>query len=73
MLLTWMKTKLYSAWVHVYFFIESLAKNRSRRQKVGKAGKFAAFEKLKKAKASGEKNKYEVQYYVRIVIQYLHV
>ncbi|XP_052105058.1 DNA polymerase alpha catalytic subunit-like [Mytilus californianus] len=38
---------------------ESLAKNRSRRQKVGKAGKFAAFEKLKKAKASGEKNKYE--------------
>ena len=57
--------KVIPVYVHlVFYFVESLAKNRSRRQKVDKKGKFAAFEKLKKAKASGEKNKYEVYIYI---------
>jgi len=39
----------------------SLAQGRSRRQKIDKKGRLSAFEKLRKAKASGLKNKYEVE------------
>ncbi|KAK3783769.1 hypothetical protein RRG08_063431 [Elysia crispata] len=39
----------------------SLAKGRSRRQKVDKKGRLSAFEKLREAKEKGLKNKYEIQ------------
>lgn len=39
---------------------QGLAKSRSRREKKDKGGRFAALEKLKKAKQSGEKHKYDV-------------
>lgn len=62
MYVNYLKKREYMYINFVFYIVESLAKNRSRRQKVDKKGKFAAFEKLKKAKASGEKNKYEVIY-----------
>ncbi|XP_056004368.1 DNA polymerase alpha catalytic subunit-like [Ostrea edulis] len=40
---------------------QGLAKSRSRREKKDKGGRFAALEKLKKAKQSGEKHKYDVE------------
>ena len=44
-----------------YISDTSLARNRSRRTKTDKTGRLAALEKLKKAKQSGEKFKYEVR------------
>ncbi|KAJ8310763.1 hypothetical protein KUTeg_012628 [Tegillarca granosa] len=40
---------------------DSIARGRSRRTKTDKGGKLAALEKLRKAKAAGEKHKYEVE------------
>ena len=40
----------------------SLAKNRARRTKKDKTGRLGALERLKKAKETGEKWKYEVRH-----------
>ena len=47
----------------------SLAKGRSRRQKVDKKGRLSAFEKLREAKEKGLKNKYEVTYHDMAMIR----
>lgn len=47
---------------HLLLFVveQGLAKSRSRREKRDRGGRYAALERLKKVKETGEKHKYDV-------------